>query len=277
MSPAAPAAPAALTAGRWRGLMLPEYRDAGLPRLFEDAFPAPGFSAERIHGNIGATWRLSSPGLPTTLFAKHFVHPPLVALTSLFRETGATRSWRAATIMAKEKITGPRPVAVMTRKTAGLTVESVFISEAIPNPLDRDLERYFRGRFDRPDLGPDQLREKREIIDRLADLFRAAHGQDRIYFPDFHPHNMVATREDGQLKLWLVDFDEVIFSVRPNDRLKNLASLGRNSIKVQKKMTGGRITTGDRLRFLLRYAGPDATRSEVHRLWREVLDHWELR
>ena len=42
-------------------------------------------------------------------------------------------------------------------------------------------------------------------------------------------------------------------------------------------MTGGRITSGDRLRFLRRYFGPDATRESVQRLWREVIDHWELR
>ena len=215
--------------------------------------------------------------LPATVFAKHFIHPPLVALASLWRETGAARSWRAATIMAEEKIPGPRPVAVMTRQAAGLTVESVFISEAIRDPLDRDLERWFLARFDRPDLGPDLLREKREVIDRLADLFRAAHGQTRIYFPDFHPHNMVANRVDGALRLWLTDFDEVLFRVRPGDIIRNLTSLGRNSVKVQKKMTAGRITTGDRLRFLRRYLEPGASRDQVQRLWREVSDNWELR
>lgn len=268
-----------VTAGRFSGLMSPDFIAAGLPRLFEsDRFPGSGFETERVHGNIGATWRISSPALPCPLFAKHFIHPPLVALRSLFRETGAERSWRAATTMAEEQISGPRPVAVMTRKVAGLTAESVFISAAIPEPLDRDLERWFRARFDRTNLGPELLAEKREAIDRLADLFRAAHAQSRLYFPDFHPHNMVVTREAGRLRLWLVDFDEVNFRVRPGDVIKNLASLGRNSVKMQKKMTGGgRITTGDRLRFLRRYLGPDATRDSVHRLWREVLDNWERR
>ena len=271
-------APIAVRAGRFEGLMLLAYAQAGLPRLFEGDFPAPGFTAERIHGNIGATWRISSPDLPATVFAKHFVHPPLVAAASLWREIGAERSWRAATIMAEERIPGPRPVAVMTRQTAGLKVESVFVSEAIPGPLDRDLERWYRARFDRPDLGPELLHEKREVIERLADLFRAAHAQSRIYFPDFHPHNMVASRPDGALRLWLVDFDEVLFRARPDDALRNLVSLGRNSVKAQNKMTGGgRITTSDRLRFLYRYAGPDATREQVHRLWREVRDNWELR
>jgi len=274
-----PYAFAPVAAGRFSGLMSPEFIAAGLTRLFEaDRFPGPGFEVEHVHGNIGVTWRVSSPALPCPLFAKRFVHPPLVALRSLFRATGAGRSWRAATIMAETGIPGPRPVAVMSRKAAGLTVESIFVSAAIADPLDRDLERWFRSRFDRPDLGPELLAEKREAIDRLADLYRAAHSQSRLYFPDFHPHNMVVTRENGRLRLWLVDFDEVNFRVRTGDIIKNLASLGRNSVKVQKKMTGGgRITTGDRLRFLRRYLGPDATRDSVHRLWREVLDNWERR
>ena len=88
---------------------------------------------------------------------------------------------------------------------------------------------------------------------------------------------MVANRVDGALRLWLTDFDEVLFRVRPGDIIRNLTSLGRNSVKVQKKMTAGRITTGDRLRFLRRYLEPGASRDQVQRLWREVSDNWELR
>ena len=266
--------------GRWRGLMLDAFRQAGLLDLFAGpAFPAPGFagSVARFHGNIGATYRVDGPALPAPVFVKYFVSTwrSLVPLT--LGRTGAARCWRAAQILIEENLPTPRPVAVLTDTRLGLHRRSVFIAEAVPHSLDKNLELYFRHNFDRRPLPPELLSEKREIIERLAELYRRVHGQDRIYFPDFHPHNLVAARTGGELSLYLVDFDEVNFHVRPDDRLRNLASLGRNSKKIQMKMRSGGIGIADRLRFLRHYLGPEAGRDQAHRLGREILANWGLR
>jgi Ser/Thr protein kinase RdoA (MazF antagonist) len=156
---------------------------------------------------------------------------------------------------------------------------SVYISAAIPRARDENLEYYFRHHFDLAPLPRERVKEKRALLEALAELFRLVHGQDRLYFPDLHPHNLVlAPDEEGRPRLYLVDFDEVRFRVRARDRMKNLASLGRNADKIAGRMARPGLTQLDRLRFLRSYLGergclPGALQS----LWREVLANWNLK
>ena len=83
---------------------------------------------------------------------------------------------------------------------------------------------------------------------------------------------------DGIIRLFMVDFDEVRFDVRRKDRMKNLSSLGRNADKINKRMTNPLITTGDRIRFIKAYLGPErATRENTQALWKDILKNWNLK
>jgi len=269
-----------VSSGEWRGLFIEEFADSELVGLFgEDEFPASSFlgKVEVVASNIAPTYRLALAD-GREFFAKSFSRPPIISMIkSRFAPVGAARSWKAATVAGETGIPTPRPVALMERRTLGMAIRGVFISEAMPNALGQNLEHYFRENFDTPRLTRELILEKREIIKKIAAMFRAAHAQDRIYFPDFHPHNMVIQKPpEGGTSLYLVDFDEVRFKVRRDDRMKNLSSLGRNADKIVARMKHKSITTGDRLRFLRAYLG-DPARDEVEELAAEIVRNWNLK
>lgn len=269
----------------WQGFVVSDGAGFGLVKLFAGPeFPAPGFPGrvEAFHRNIGTTYKifLSEEDNQPSFYAKSFARTgALKTVKSLFAPTDAARSWRVAGLMRKHGISTPRPIAFMERKVLGMRMKSVFINQAVPDCQGRNLQQYFIERFDRRPLPRELVLEKRELIKKLAEIFRTAHAQADLYFPDFHPHNMALSKSPGRdLELFLVDFDEVNFKVRKDDRLKNLSSLGRNADKIRKKMKHNAITTGDALRFLRAYLGPEPpSRQAVHALWRKVLDNWTLR
>jgi hypothetical protein len=269
----------------WQGFMVKDLAGSDLIKLFSGPeFPAPEFTGrvEEFHRNIGATYKifLSREDEQPTFYAKSFFKTGIIkGVKSRFDLTDAARSWRASQLMVEHGIPTPRPVAFMEQKVLGLRTKSVFVSDAVPDCRDRNLQQYFVENFDLSPLPRELIMEKREIIVKIAEIFRKAHAQESLYFPDFHPHNMVLRKSPGQpLHLFLVDFDEVKFKVIKDDRLKNLTSLGRNADKIRKKMKHHVITTGDALRFLKAYLGPKGgSREEVHALWREILTNWTLR
>jgi hypothetical protein len=274
-----------VSVGRWRGKMVREYLDSGLFELFRaDEFPAPGFlgKVEAMASNIGVTWRIQMPGsgerTNESFIAKSFPAPSIKErVKNLLKPTGAARSWQATQICMKAGIPVPPPVALMEQSSMGVIGPSVFINLAIPDTLDQNLEYYFRNNYDLDPLPQELVREKHEIVRLIADMFRKAHDQDKIYFPDFHPHNMIVQKSGQGVRLYLVDFDEVRFKVRQNDRIKNLASLGRNADKINKRMSAPAITTGDRLRFIRDYLGKDVGAEEAEKLRKEIVSNWNLK
>lgn len=272
-----------VSVGPWQGLIREGMEQSGILSLFESKrFPAPSFTGktEPVATNIGRTFRITLPGQPErAFFAKSFVRARARGFEKLSFPKNAARSWKASLIMIEEGLPAPMPVCLMERRIMGMVVENVFINEAVPHTQGRNLEMYFRENFGQAPLTPAQLREKRLIIQMVAGVFRQAHAQDRIYFPDFHPHNMVYCKTpDGRAGIFLVDLDEVNFTVRKDDPIKNLTSLGRNADKINKKMKRNAITTGDRLRFLKAYLGPgNDSREKTKALWQEILDKWNLK
>jgi len=271
--------------GKWRGFMAAELVCTDLLKLFYGHdFPARDFpgEVEAVASNIGGTFRVSLPGPDgeRRFYAKSFLSRPwLEAVKGAFTPVEAARSWKAAWIMMEEGIPTPRPVALMEQKILGITTRSVFITEAIDHAKGENLEMHLRENFDLSPLPKEQVREKREIIRKIGEMFRTVHGQDRIYFPDFHPHNMVCQKTpSGQVSLFLVDFDEVRFKFRKDDRMKNLSSLGRNAVKIQKRLERGSITTTDKMRFIKAYLGPgkDGPR-QTRRLCEEIVRNWNLK
>ncbi|MFO8058715.1 MAG: lipopolysaccharide kinase InaA family protein [bacterium] len=270
----------------WEGLLAPEH-EKDLVKLFSaDKFPSAGFEGlvEEFHSNVGRTFRvyLCRESASPDFYAKSFeVEGILQVLKSVFVLSAAARSWKAARVLSESGIAVPRPVAFAERKKLGRRAESVIISEAVAGSEGMNLQNYFIKHFDQKPLSRERLREKRLILQKLAELYSLAHSQDTIYLPDFHPHNMLwQKRGEGDYSLYLVDFDEVNFRVRKNDRLKNLASLCRNADKIVKKMDHNVITTGDRLRFLRHYLedlGEKEGTADLEELWKKVLDNLYLR
>jgi len=270
-------APEPFRPGKWSGLLDPAYLQSGIEGLFRDgAFPSSSFSGTVIEvaSNVARTLRIELPD-GRAVFAKHYFRRRWDrGLWGITLPAGALRSWKAARIMAEEGIACPRPVCVMMRKRLGVIAESVFVTEEVKNLRGRNLEQYFRQNFSgRNDRG--RVAEKREIIAVIAAMYRSAHSQERIYFPDFHPHNMVyQVAPGGERRLYLVDFDEVRFGVRKDDRMKNLSSLCRNAEKVMKKMGVRAITVTDRLRFVKAYL---AGEGDARKMWKEIGDNWNLK
>ena len=267
----------------WQGFLCRGYAECGLLELFsDDDFPAAGFKGkvEQKASNIGATYLVETPANGRRFYVKYFCTAGVYnALKSLFTPTGGMRSWKAAWVLFEVGVPAPEPAALLEKRFMGTRTRSVFISKAIPHAQDDNLEMYFRNNFDSEKLTREQVREKREIIKLVADVFRKAHSQDKVYFPDFHPHNMVLQKDPaGQKAIYMTDFDEVRFEVRKNDRMKNLSSLGRNADKINKRMERPAITTGDRVRFIKHYLGPENDdRESIRKLWHEILDNWELK
>ncbi len=274
-----------LAIGNWRGRIIKEYADTELVKLFEaDDFPASTFGGhiETIRTHLATLYKLSLNvnGQERVFYAKSFEKPaPRDALKSVFEPTDAARSWKASRIMTGIGMATPGPVALFEQKVMGLRTKSVFINEAIPHTLDASLDKYFRGNFDMQPLPLELLREKRQLIRLLGEMYYKAHAQDGLYFPDFHPHNMLLRKSgSGKIEIFMVDFDEVRFKVRKKDRLKNLTSLGRNVSKLEKKMTHQVLTTGDRLRFIKAYLGPAKdTRENREALCKDIMQNWNMK
>ncbi len=271
--------------GKWTGRIVADRADSDLLKLFAAAdFPAPDFPGEVkvTASNIGGTYRVRMPDAQgeAVFYAKYFTAPSwLDSLKTLVAPSPAARSWQAAWTTLAAGVPTPRPVALMELKSRGLVAKSVFINEAVPYACDENLEMYFRHNFDLAPLTSSQILEKRAIIKLIGQMFQKAHAQDQIYFPDFHPHNMVLQKAPGEpIRLYLVDFDEVRFVVRRDDRMKNLSSLGRNADKIIKRMERPAITTGDRLRFIKAYLGPGQDDPEAtERLKAEIVKNWNLK
>jgi len=268
--------------GRWKGEAVESHADSSVLSIFEgNKFPSPGFKGdvELVAHNIGSTYRVTLPGSPENVYyVKHFfMHRRGKGKLRDFIPDQGMRSWKASLAAMAEDIPCPTPVCELSKKTMGIVTASVFICEEIKGGLSENLEMHFRNCFDFPSLTPEQLHEKREIVSLLADLFKSVHDQDSIYFPDFHPHNMVYRRGEAGGELFMVDFDEVRFGLRDDDKLKNLSSLGRNADKIIKKMEHRAITTGDRVRFMERYLGEGASSEDLHKLWKKILDNWNLK
>jgi len=273
--------------GSWRGFIVREYAGGELMDLFSnDEFPGKAFigKVEKVKSKKERSYlfrvHLNEPKGERVFYAKSFCSRSWSdALRGIFIPIEASRSWMAAWIMTEEGIPTPRPVALMEQRVLGVRRRSVFINEAIRYSRGQSLEHYFREKFDLDALPPELVREKREIIRLIGEMYRKAHSQDRLYFPDFHPHNMIFQKSpSGKIRLFLVDFDEVRFNVRANDRTKNLASLCRNADKIVKKMKHRSITTGDRLRLIKAYLGPEhRTRRDSLALWDYVRRNRDMR
>ncbi len=269
--------------GRWGGLVVSPYKGSGLLDLFDHSFPSQSFPGQvtLVASNIASSYRirLKGPRGHIDLFAKSFSADFKSRLKNLKKPMNADRSWKASWIMINTGLPTPRPVAIMKRRSMGLVKQSVFVSETIKGALDENLEIYFRNNFDLPGLTRELIREKREIIKAIGQIYRKAHSQNRVYLPDFHPHNMVIEKDSsGKPMLYLVDFDEVRFKVRKLDPIKNLSSLGRNADKIIKKMNHKSITTGDRLRFIKSYLGPGKDSPEkTSEMARLIIANWNLK
>ncbi len=271
-----------LSIGKWSGKIISKYENSELLSLFSsDVFPSQDFPGqiENIHSNIGKTFKAKvSDG--AVLFGKRFEQRKFEkAINSLFVPMEAARSWKASWLLLKNGISTPPPIAVMEQKRLGMNSKTVFIARAIPHTPSKSLITFCQETFDHSPLPMEKVREKRLLINMLAEFYKKVHQKNAVYFPDFHPHNFVLEKTpDGRHKLYIVDFDEVNFKIRKDDVMKNLSSLGRNTDKVMKKSKHQFITTGDRLRFIKAYLGDGKNdRASSQKLWKNIIKNYQLK
>jgi len=174
-------------------------------------------------------------------------------LDASLRGSLARRAARAAERLAALGFGVPQVVAAVEWHVGGMVGHSFFVTEEVSGGVTVDRRwQELPGRSGR--------RERRHLVAALAKLFARLHAAG-VYHADLKDVNLLA-RPDGTmvlLDLERVDFGRTVPRAR---RVKNLMQLDR---------TLGRVASRtERLAFLRRYLGADATRATLRHWARDV-------
>ncbi len=173
------------------------------------------------------------------------------------RRPRAVAAWIAGNGLLVRGFDAAEPLALATRGRGPLMSSAYLVMEALPEGSRADLvalARYAGA------LGAAARREKRELVEAMARLFRGLHAAG-VYHGDLKAVNLfVRPTADGP-RIVLADYDRVEFDRAVNERrrIKNLAQLSA-SVAVCVSLT-------DRLRFLREYAGDDAALAADWKRW----------
>jgi len=166
----------------------------------------------------------------------------------LFTDSRNLRTYRKGYQLINRDLPTARPLAVMERRFAGLLLDSMVMTEAIPNAKDFDALL----RVDLPGQEPRvQRRVKDELIEELARLVKNLQARGFAH-RDFKASNLMVQWDpsEGQPpRLTLVDLDGLLLRRRLSlrDRLRPLMRLNVSMDEARL------VTRTDRLRFLKAY------------------------
>jgi hypothetical protein len=195
-------------------------------------------------------WRLSGDGSEPALLVKEFrVTSAGARLRSLLRPSKARREARVARAVQARAFDAAAPLAVGEERRFGAVARSLSV---IREREGTDLRALLLD-----PATPDARR--RALVEGLADLARRLHdaGVDQ---DDFSPNNFLVTRGDAFV---LLDFERCSIGapLQAARRWRILAKLHRHDLGV---------SAIDRMRFLRRYLGPEASRADRHAAWRAI-------
>lgn len=159
------------------------------------------------------------------------------------RGSRASCAWRGADNLSAHGIATPEIVALIERHGKSYLVTS-FINGATP------LNLLLRKRFSAA-LGQAEVADKRTMIRQLGKWLRRVHDLG-VYHDDWSTKNILVTQHGQEWTFHFVDMESVSCRKRLTyrRRVKNLGQVSEAPFG---------ITRTDRMRFLLAYAGDDAT------------------
>lgn len=251
-----------------RGFLRGEFSSPALLELLQEpghAFSAPG-SIIIKHSNTtsSCTLQLIMAGEPASIFIKRYNYQNMpYALKYLFRRSRGKRSWQTAHALLARDIPTPLPVAYAEKRRARALRESFFISCNVGKavPLSRLLGEAATG------MAAGHLADTKGLIRRAALLVRTMHARG-IWHRDLKAANILVQRiADNDTKLFLTDLDSIRIkdTVRPEERIRDLARLNRSLIRSPD------LSARDRLRFLQCYLGASTRGDKTLRAYWEAI------
>jgi len=190
-------------------------------------------------------------------------------ISLMFRESRNLRTWRRGYALIHRDMPTARPLAVLERRRFGLLLDSIVITEALPDA--HDLDAVIATRL--PRLDPRRLhRAKDMLIDALCDLARRLDARGFVH-KDFKAPNVMIQWDDAcstRPRLSLVDLDGLVVrrrAVRPPTAAL-YAALARLNVSLEHCAV---VTRTDRVRFLRRLlSGWGRDGAEWKQLWRRI-------
>lgn len=193
--------------------------------------------------------QLNGNGQPRTLFLKkQWIATPAQFRNRIFRGTvfGMTRVRREFENLHRLRewgLNAPAPVAYSEERRFAWLVRSSLLTEGVPDPLGLDL--FIRDRL--PTLPyPEQVRQRGELLARLADVLRRLHEHSFCH-RDLYWRNIVLA-EASFARIYVLDMPRgFIWKDEQLGRAVDLAALDAPAPKYFRRT--------ERLRFFLNYRG----------------------
>ncbi len=210
--------------------------------------------------DAGTTVTLMSDSIQSVIVKHHRLTRWRRWADALIHGSPARRSWRGAQLLQTHGFPVPQPLAVVEKRKAGLVQESVYISQALPDPPLSDYWRESAPRW--------SVAQRRLFLRELALFVRSFHAAG-LYSGDLRDANLLVEECDEQQgprwRFCLVDLDRITYdpSLTLRRRVKNLVQLDRT--------LGRRARQTERLFFLYTYLGPPLPSAKQRRFWLEKL------
>lgn len=153
------------------------------------------------------------------------------------------------------------PVAYGEKKRFGLPFSSLTLTEGLGDSVK--LETHFPSHFPAP-LDPKRMREKRDLIRRIAVLAKEFHGKG-LNHQDFYLGHLFLRPRDGALSI--IDLQRVHRreKLSTTDRVKDLGQLCYSAKRTSV------LTRTDLMRFIRTYLGRDRITGHDKKLIRRIL------
>ncbi len=166
-------------------------------------------------------------------------------IKNLLRQSRALRTWRLGNALLNRQIPTARPLAVVERRTCGILLDSLIVTEYIAHAHDLDTLLTVQTRTI---SAHQQWQLKGQVAKALAALVRIFHDRGFIHRDFKAPNIMVQWDPQGSTppRILLVDLDGVYARRRPS-RQQWLRAMMRLNVSVDHCR---RVTRTDRLRFL---------------------------
>lgn len=184
-------------------------------------------------------------------------------LGSLFISSAAFRSWVGAGILMRAGFQTGEPIAAVECRSWGMLTKSFYLAEEIPG--GRTVDAHWREELI-PMTGSEGVRQRRNFLDALAELFRSLHNLD-IYHNDLKDANIIvcAGNKPPGGPFYLLDLEGVRRFRHLNERrrIKNLVQLNRT--------LGTLLRSTEKLYFLKAYLGIGLNHKERRKWVRRIL------
>ncbi len=179
--------------------------------------------------------------------------------------TKGKRAWVAGNGLLAKGVATPQPIALIEKKSFGLTRENFLLTRYINGSLSVNdyVSKYFS-----KELNLEMIKKKRIFIEELARFIRSFHDTG-FYHCDLSGVNiLVKERRRGKRKMFIIDLNSVSLwkKLTLKRRLKNLS-------QINGRLDG--ITNTDRMRFFKTYFR--GIPSKAHEYIRGIAKHREAR